>query len=63
MAEQLYVLGHPVAHSMSPVMHNALYEALRLDWDYGLADREDGEAAERFIAAREFLGCNVTMPY
>ncbi len=63
MAERLYVLGHPVAHSKSPVMHNALYEALGLDWDYGLADKEDAEAAEHFIAAREFLGCNVTMPY
>lgn len=63
MKERLYVLGHPVAHSKSPVMHNALYEALGLDWDYGFADREDGQAAERFIRGRDFRGCNITMPY
>lgn len=26
--ERLYILGHPVAHSKSPVMYNALYERL-----------------------------------
>ena len=30
--ERLYILGHPVAHSKSPVMYNALYERLGLPW-------------------------------
>ena len=36
--ERLYILGHPVAHSKSPVMYNALYERLGLPWAYALAD-------------------------
>ena len=36
--ERLYILGHPVAHSKSPVMYNALYERLGLPWTYALAD-------------------------
>ena len=34
--ERLYILGHPVAHSKSPVMYNALYERLGLPWTYAL---------------------------
>ena len=26
------VLGHPVGHSLSPVLHRAAYAALGLDW-------------------------------
>jgi shikimate dehydrogenase len=33
------VLGHPVAHSLSPVLHTAAYEALGLDgWQYTAID-------------------------
>ncbi len=63
MTEKLYILGHPVAHSKSPAMHNALYQACGLDWEYGFADEQDDQAAEDMIGQREFLGCNVTMPY
>ena len=28
------VIGNPVAHSLSPVMHNAAFAALGLDWVY-----------------------------
>lgn len=63
MTEQLFIIGHPVAHSKSPAMHNALYQELGLDWDYGFADLEDDAEAQRFIEGRGFLGSNVTMPY
>ena len=36
--QKLYVLGHPVAHSKSPVMYNAVYEKLGFPWEYGLMD-------------------------
>ena len=33
------VLGRPVAHSLSPVLHRAAYEALGLtDWTYDALD-------------------------
>ena len=60
---KLYVLGHPVAHSKSPVMHNALYRALGLDWEYGLMDCDTEEAANDFLNAADFLGINITTPY
>lgn len=61
--EKLYVLGHPVAHSKSPAMHNAAYRALGLDWEYGFADCADEAAARAFLEGGEWLACNITMPW
>ncbi|MEG2530658.1 MAG: shikimate dehydrogenase [Raoultibacter sp.] len=59
----IYALGKDIAHSKSPVMHNALYEAVGLDWNYGVMDCATPEEAREFLASRDFLGLNVTMPY
>ncbi len=61
--EKLFILGHPVAHSKSPVMYNALYERLGLPWKYGFADVPTSEEADAFLAARDYLALNVTTPY
>ena len=47
-AKRLYILGHPVAHSKSPVMYNALYEKLGLPWTYALADYAELDDARAF---------------
>ncbi len=60
------VIGNPVAHSLSPAMHNAAYEAMALDWVYVPFRVEDCTGLRRFLAAMPSLsivGCNVTMPY
>lgn len=61
--QKLYVLGHPVTHSKSPVMYNAVYRELGLDWDYGFADIESSEDARTFIEARDYLSINITTPH
>ena len=53
MSEKLYVLGHPVSHSKSPVMYNAVYEKAGLPWHYGLMDVPTVPEAETFLAARD----------
>lgn len=61
--KRFYVLGHPVAHSKSPVMHNAAYSQLGLPWSYGLADCPTRDAAREFLASEDWSGLNVTMPF
>ncbi len=63
MSESLYILGHPIGHSKSPVMYNAVYEKAGLDWHYGFADVPTAAEAEAFLAARDFLSLNITTPY
>ena len=61
--ENLYLLGHPIAHSKSPVMYNAVYGRLGLPWCYELADLACEDEARAFLAARDFLSVNITTPY
>jgi shikimate dehydrogenase len=59
------VIGDPVAHSLSPAIHNAAYAALGLDWVYvGLpVPAGRGHDAIRALPAVGIAGVNVTMPH
>lgn len=63
MREHLYLLGHPIAHSKSPDMYNAVYARYGLPWRYSLADCATEEEAQAFLDKRAFLSINVTTPY
>jgi shikimate dehydrogenase len=60
------VIGDPIAHSKSPLIHGFWLRALRIRADYRAAHvRADG-LAEYFASRRadpDWLGCNVTMPH
>ena len=59
------VMGWPIAHSLSPAMHNAAFDALGMNWRYvplpvrpsGVGEAVDG------LRAMGFDGCNVTVPH
>lgn len=57
------MLGHPVEHSLSPVLHAAAYAHLGLDWHYGRHDVREHELAG-FIDGldRSWRGLSATMP-
>lgn len=57
------VIGRPVRHSLSPVLHNAAFEALGLDWAYAAFEPESGAAAVAAMAALGIEGLSVTMPF
>lgn len=58
------VVGHPVGHSLSPVMHGAAYRALGLDWDYDAVDVDPGALAS-FVTGLDgtWRGLSVTAPH
>lgn len=59
------VIGDPVAHSLSPAIHNAAYRARGLDWVYVAfpVDRGHAGAAVRAVTHLGLGGLNVTMPH
>jgi shikimate dehydrogenase len=60
-----WLLGNPVAHSLSPDLHNAAFRALGIDaqYDARLVALDDlGEVVEQLRAA-DCLGANVTAPH
>ena len=63
MANHVALLGHPVAHSLSPAMQNAAFAAARLDWHFSAFDVEDVVAAVAALQTLGFAGANVTIPH
>jgi shikimate dehydrogenase len=59
------LIGHPVAHSLSPTLHNAAFAALGLDADYEARDvsAEDLASAVEAFRQPDCLGANVTAPH
>jgi len=59
------LIGWPARHSLSPVMHNAAFEELGLDWRYVALPVSMGSesAAVRGLSAIGFVGVNVTVPH
>ncbi len=60
-----FVLGHPVAHSKSPAMHNAAFAAARIDACYLALDvaPEALSSVLRGLAGSSALGVNLTIPH
>ncbi len=60
---RLGVLGHPVQHSLSPVLHSAAYRYLGLDWQYGRHDVREHELSG-FVDGLDpaWRGLSATMP-
>jgi shikimate dehydrogenase len=59
------LIGHPVRHSLSPVILNAAFGAAGLDWVFVAydVDPDDGEAAVRAVRTLDLGGLSVTMPH
>lgn len=64
--KKLAVLGHPIGHTLSPVMHNASVKALGLDGDYeyGKLDVAPEDLMERLVRfpSEGYAGVNLTIP-
>jgi len=57
------VLGHPIAHSLSPVIHRAAYELLGLPWSYERIDVTTQQLADWVLSrGSEWVGASLTMP-
>ena len=60
------LIGHPIAHSRSPAMHNAAFAALGIEAHYDLWTAPTTQDLARWVArvrAPDALGANVTIPH
>ena len=58
------VLGRPIGHSLSPVLHRAAYDELGLtDWSYAAIDCPEADFGAWFAGlGPEWSGLSLTMP-
>jgi len=60
------VIGDPIGHSKSPLIHNFWLDALGIEADYRKCHVKGDELAAYFLKRRadpDWLGCNVTIPH
>jgi shikimate dehydrogenase len=59
------VIGHPVGHSRSPLLHNHWLKTLQIDGAYDPADVRLADFPDflRHLGARGYVGGNVTVPH
>jgi len=59
------LISWPIEHSLSPIMQNAAFQSVGLDWIYLPLPVRDGQLV-RALAGLDglgFMGCNVSVPY
>ena len=58
------VVGNPIAHSLSPTIHNAAYEEQGIDFVYVAYQVDDvGNALKGMRALKNFRGMSITIPH
>ncbi|KAG1804281.1 EPSP synthase-domain-containing protein [Suillus variegatus] len=63
-ARRHFLFGNPIAHSMSPTLHNSGFEVLGLPHTYELLETANvGEEIKATLAAPDFGGASVTIPF
>lgn len=61
--EQFAVIGHPIAHTMSPFIHSRLFELNRQAASYLVMDIPPEELEASLPRLRELDGFNITIPH
>ena len=63
--ELVGIIGYPIHYTLSPIMHNAAFRALRMNWLYLPLRVPPGKVASALDGLRSlgFRGANVTIPH
>ena len=62
---KLQVIGYPISHSLSPVIHSAVMDSLNIEYLYEAKEVEEQKLGEYINKVKQdnILGFNVTMPH
>jgi len=66
MKKKLYtIIGNPITHSLSPILHNYWFKKYKIEANYSLLSVEEKNLEDviKKIRKKELNGINVTLPY
>tara|TARA_B100000575_G_scaffold257804_1_gene229012 strand:+ start:10965 stop:11786 length:822 start_codon:yes stop_codon:yes gene_type:complete len=65
MTKNFGIIGNPINHSLSPVLHNYWFEKYRIDANYSILQIKENDLSEiiKKIKNKALSGLNVTLPY
>jgi shikimate dehydrogenase len=65
MSKKFCIIGKPVSHSLSPILHNYWFKKYNIDAEYNLLEINENEIKDVIdkIKNKELDGLNITLPY
>jgi len=57
------LFGYPVAHSLSPLLHQTIFDSLGFNWKFSFLESKDIQEFLQFIRDPKCYGAAVTMPH
>ena len=65
MTKKFGIIGNPIKHSLSPILHNYWLKKYNIDAEYSIIDIKDNQLAEIInkIKNKSLSGINITLPY
>ena len=65
MIKKFGIIGNPIKHSLSPILHNYWFEKYKIDANYSLIEVKDDELSKvvEKIKNKDLSGINITLPY
>ena len=65
MTKKFGIVGDPIKHSLSPLLHNYWFKKYNIDAEYSILNVNDKDLMNIIakIKSKEIFGINVTLPY
>ena len=65
MTKKFGIIGDPISHSLSPLLHNYWFNKYNIDADYSILKVKDNNLSDIIekIKTKDLFGINVTLPY
>ena len=65
MKKNFGIIGNPIKHSLSPLLHNYWFDKYKLDATYTIIETEEKELKNiiQKIRDQKLTGINVTLPF
>ena len=65
MTKRFGIIGNPIKHSLSPVLHNYWFNKYKIDASYSIIETTENnlEVIVKKIREKELSGLNITLPY
>ena len=65
MIKKFGIIGNPIKHSLSPLLHNYWFKKYNVNASYSIIDTEENNLEEvvKKIKDKSLVGVNVTLPF
>ena len=65
MTKKYGIIGNPIKHSLSPVLHNYWFDKYQINANYSIIKIDETELSQivKKIKEKDLSGVNVTLPY